>query len=44
MVSYRDINLIVKDSADAVECVNKLVDAALNNGGVDNVTCVVIEI
>ena len=43
MVSYRDINLIVKDSADVVECVNKLVETALNNGGVDNVTCVVIE-
>ena len=44
MLSYKDISTIMKKTSDVSDIVNNLVDAALFNGGRDNVTCIVAEI
>lgn len=43
MVSFRDIAAIMKNAQNVNDAVNNLVDAALFNGGHDNVTCIVLE-
>ena len=44
MLSYGEISEIMRTNADVSEISDNLVDAALKNGGKDNVTCIVIEI
>lgn len=43
MLDYNSIALIMMKSADVSEAVNNLVNSALNNGGRDNITCIVLE-
>ena len=43
MLSHKDIAEIMRKDEDVTVIVNELVDSALNNGGRDNVTCIVLE-
>ena len=43
MLTHKEIALIMKRDESVSEIVNALVDLALNKGGHDNVTCIVIE-
>ena len=44
MLTHREISALMKESGTVTDAVNYLVDEALKRGGVDNVTCIVIEI
>lgn len=43
MVKFKDIAAIMQNSGNVSDAVNALVDAALFNGGHDNVTCIALE-
>ncbi len=43
MLTHKEIAEIMKRDEDVSEIVNELVNLALNNGGHDNVTCIVID-
>ncbi len=43
MMTHREISGIMSSYDDVSDVVNALVDGALNNGGIDNVTCIVID-
>ena len=43
MLKHKEMNEIMKSAETVDDAVNGLVDAALNRGGKDNVTCIVIE-
>lgn len=44
MLTFDEITRIIASSTSPTETVNNLVDAALSNGGRDNVTCIVFKI
>ena len=44
MLKHREIAAIVRESGSAADAVNNLTEAALNKGGFDNVTCIVIDV
>ncbi|MBQ4468973.1 MAG: serine/threonine-protein phosphatase [Synergistaceae bacterium] len=44
MLTYREISDTINNSGSPAEIVNALVDAALNNGGRDNVTCIFVKL
>ena len=44
MLNFQEISWIIKNSLSPSEAVNKLVDGALERGGIDNVTCILIKI
>ena len=43
MLSHREIAAIMTEAEDSSKAVNSLVDTALNKGGKDNITCIVID-
>ena len=43
MLSHKEIAEIMRRDKDVSEIANELVDSALNNGGRDNITCIVLE-
>lgn len=43
MLTYKDISEIVLNTEDFAATANELVESALNKGGYDNTTCIVIE-
>ena len=44
MVSNEEICSIMKLHADSASCVNALIEKALENGGKDNITIIVIRV
>lgn len=44
MLDYNEMALIMNEAQNVAAAVNNLVDAALSNGGRDNVTCIVLEV